>query len=160
MSQLASFIHRTGRLPRLQVRPLRAGEGGAPLPVPQSAGEPRLHEGRPEGARAAVAGAETQTCLRGASLQTCVLRGLKKSLNVVTLCFYVCLFFGVCFSFHLSWLTAAAAAAASTLVLRQCCTSCLYVFCCVGLCWFLVLFSPQTLFFSYPAPHMIQVQPT
>lgn len=118
-SKPASFDFRTGRLPRLQVRPLRAGEGSAPLPVSQSPGEPRLHEGRPEGARAAVAGAETQTCLRGASLQTCVLRRRKKRVCVCQ-CFeflLLCLSFYMCFSFHPSWLTAAAAAAAADVCL-------------------------------------------
>lgn len=100
---------RTGRLPRLQICPLRASEWGASLPVSESPGEPRLHEGCPKGAGAAVAGAEAQTCLRGASLQTCILkRQRERQKRSVCQCAEVFLFCFV-FSFYLSWLTAAAA---------------------------------------------------
>lgn len=68
------FILRSGRPPRLQVRPLRAHQRRAPLPVSESSGEPRLHEGGPEGAGAAVGGAKTPAFIGGALPPTGVLK--------------------------------------------------------------------------------------
>lgn len=72
------FNLRSGRLPRLQVRPLRARQRGASLPVSESPGEPTLHEGDPEGEGAALGGADTQTFNRRDFLQTHVLKSKKK----------------------------------------------------------------------------------
>lgn len=72
------FNLRSGRPPRLQVCPLRAYQRRASLPVSESSGEPRLHEGGPEGEGAAVGGAKTPAFNRGALPQTGVLKSKNK----------------------------------------------------------------------------------
>lgn len=72
------FNLRSGRPPRLQVCPLRAHQRRAPLPVSESSGEPRLHEGGPEGEGAAVGGAKTPAPIGGALTPTGVLKSKKK----------------------------------------------------------------------------------
>lgn len=57
-----------------------------------------------------MAGAETQTCLRGASLQTRILkRQRERQKRSVCQCVEVFFLYCFVFSFYLSWLTAAAA---------------------------------------------------
>lgn len=68
----------SGRPPRLQVRPLWAHQRRAPLPVSESSGEPRLHEGGPEGEGAAVGGAKTPAFIGGVLPPTGVLKSKKK----------------------------------------------------------------------------------
>lgn len=80
------FILRSGRLRRLQVCPLWAHQRGASLSVSESPGEPRLHEGGPEGEGAVVGGAETQTFNRRALLQTDVLKSKKKLQETLSVC--------------------------------------------------------------------------
>lgn len=71
------FNLRSSRPARLQVRPLRAHQRRAALPVSESSGEPRLHEGGPEGEGAAVGGAKTPAFIGGALPPTGVLKSKK-----------------------------------------------------------------------------------
>ena len=57
-------VCRPGRLPCVQVCPLRARDGGAALPVPPRPREQRGHEGGSAGAAAAVAGAQAEALHR------------------------------------------------------------------------------------------------
>lgn len=83
------FNLRSGRPPRLQVRPLRAHQRRAPLPVSESSGEPRLHEGGPEGEGAAVGGAKTPAFIGGALPPTGVLKEVTRKSGSVSSSFII-----------------------------------------------------------------------
>lgn len=86
------FNLRSSRPPHLQVRPLRARQWCASLPVSESSGEPRLHEGGPEGEEAAVGGAQAQAFHRGGLPQTGLLTSKKKWQETLSACQILLLF--------------------------------------------------------------------